>query len=197
MYGAVGAMGPEGPSYHVNPGEYGIVWFALPAGAAVVKAVGAGLIWGTAAALTVQTAGKIAAEIEKSKHTGGKITLPTGEVVSADEAHAMLCAAAAADSHLRYVDPKTGQSFCDMNPSATADYWADLPSGIAENVKDMWGGYEYRKVTSGECEPNAQGIVDPRCAGMDTGKQPVSPWVIFGVVGTIAAAIVLMPKKGA
>ena len=197
MYGAVGAMGPDGPSYHPNPGEYGLVIFALPAAAAVGKAVAAGLIWGTAAALGVQATGLIKATIEKNKHTGGSITLSTGEVVSADEAHARLCAAAAADSHLRYVDPKTGQSFCDMNPSGTADYWADLPSGIVENLKDMWGGYEYRKVSSGECEPTAQGYVDPRCGGMDVGKKPVSPWIIFGVVGVIAASIVLMPKKGA
>ena len=197
MYGAIGPMGPGGPSAHPNPGEYGLVWFAIPAAAAVGKAVAAGLLWGTAAALTVQVGGKVLSEREKARHRGGLITLSTGEVVSGDEAHARLCAAASADSDLKRRDPTTGQSFCDMNPSQTADYWADLPQGIAENVKEMWQGYESRKVGSGACEPTAAGYVDPRCAGMDTGKKPVSPWIIFGVVGVIAASIVLMPKKGA
>lgn len=197
MYGAVGAMGANAPSYHSNPGEYGLVWFALPAAGAVAKAVAAGLIWGGAAALGVQVAGKVASEIETAKHTGGTITLPTGEVVSADEAHARLCAAAAPDSHLRKVDPRTGQSFCDMNPSETADYWADLPEGIRENVGTMWRGYEDQKVASGECEPDASGFVDPRCKGMDTGKPPLPPWIVFAVVGVIATSIALMPKKEA
>jgi hypothetical protein len=197
MYGAVGAMGPGGPSYHPNPGEYGLVWFAIPAAAAVGKAVAAGLLWGTAAALTVQVGGKVLSERERAKHTGGNITLSTGEVVSSDEAHARLCAAAAPNSDLHRRDPTTGQSFCDMNPSQTADYWADLPQGIAENVKEMWQGYEVHKVNSGDCEPTAEGYVDPRCAGMDMRKSPIPTWAVFALVGTIAATIVLLPKKGA
>ena len=187
MYGAIGPMGPGGPSAYPNPGEYGFVF---------TGAIVAGLLWGTAAATLGLGVSKVLSEREKARHTGGLITLSTGEVVSGDEAHARLCAAAAPNSDLRRKDPTTGQSFCDMNPSETADYWADLPQGIAENVKEMWQGYEVRKVDSGACEPTAAGYVDPRCAGMDTGKKPVSPWIIFGVVGVIATSIALMPKKG-
>ena len=198
MYGAVGPMGPSGPSYHPNPGEYGaFVIFALPTLAVAGKAALAGLVGGTAVALGIQATGLIKATIEKNKHTGGLLTLPTGEVVTGDEAHAMLCAAAAPDSHLRHVDPKTGQSFCDMNPSETADYWADLPSGIAENIKDMWGGYEYRKVTSGECEPDAQGVIDPRCKGMRGAGRKIPGWAIITGAVAISVAIAFFPKKEA
>jgi len=164
-------------------------------GFAFVPFVLYGLAFGTAANLAITEVGYRMADWELGKHTGGTITLPSGEVVSADEAHEQLCAAVGLDHHWKKPD-KNGQTFCDLSPSDLAAYDADLPSSFMDFVKDGFFGYKYRKLASGDCDAkNEDGsYVDYRCNGLeDPDKKSIPPWMIFAGAGIIVAAIVLSP----
>ena len=79
-------------------------------------------------------------------HTGGTVTLPSGEVISSDEQHRRLCEAGVL----------TG-STCDLSPSEMAAFHADLPEGWWETVLEGTGGYEFRHDVQGTKPPTDPG----------------------------------------
>lgn len=194
MYGSLGPAGPEGPHASGSvSGEYGIPIFGV--------AVAWPLIYGTAAATTAALAvgGAVASNMaanEAARHTGGVITLPSGETVTADEAHTRLCASLP-DDHYHKVPDKNGVVFCDRTPSQEALYHADTPQGVIETLQETFAGYDYRKQASGDCDAvGSDGQpLDPRCNRNP--ESPIKPWMVLSVVGLLAAAIIFSPAKKA
>ncbi len=184
MYGPYGAHGcfagyAGSPIYQTT--EYAIYRQGLVQGqyGFIPLVVGAGLAM-------VAAGGYVSAEMAKAeaaKHTGGTVTLPSGEVVSADEAHARLC-----DSGV--LTPKD----CLRSPSEEGAFWADVPQGFPEIFTESVVGYEGRKKLSGECEPDAAGNVDPRCNFPEPEPPKIAglpAWVVlFGGAAAVAALIV-------
>jgi hypothetical protein len=157
-------------------GEYGMPLLAVVAWAAVA---------GTAAAGAGYVVSSQMAQAEVASHTGGSVTLSTGEVVSADELHERLCASGV----------MTAEE-CLRSPSEEAEFWADLPDGFVEGALDTFTGYDTRKEVTGECFP---GSLDPRCVEEEpcSGAACIPKWVWFAGAAVIAGAIMLAPKKGA
>ena len=103
-------------------------------------------------------------------HTGGTVRLPSGETVSADEAHQRLC-----ESGVLTAED------CLRSPSQEAEYWADLPEGWWETALESAGGYEFRHEVVGTRSPT-----DPK---------PEIDWKRLAFVGVSATVLLFILGK--